>query len=470
VKRLVALALLAGACDPRPPAPTPRPAPSAGTRLNVLLVTIDTLRADHLGLYGYARATSPRLDAFARRAVTFEQAYTYWPKTRGSFVALMSGRRDSQTGYGKTHPVLLDFNPTLAEVLKEAGYRTTAVVDNANVAAQHGYARGFQRYRETWQEKDLPTEMDRTRAITGEGVAFLEQAPREQPFFLWLHYVNPHAPYTPPPPYDTAFVDAAARQGPRLRAVDGFVGGVRKEWAVPGQDRLGYYVAQYDGEIAAVDQEVGRILDALDGSGAATRTVVVVTSDHGESLGEHDYYFDHGQDVFDPSLRIPLLIAVPGQAGGTRSAALASTLDLVPTVLDAVKVSYPPDLAGTSLLPALRGQPLAGRDRLFARNDRNLSASFDHRHKVVATPTDSDLRYQLYDRASDPGERRDVSLGRADETRVWRRELELFLERAEREWAHTRRLLGDKPGAGRMTPEACAQLKALGYAGIAGCE
>ena len=466
---LAALALLALACERQAPATPPpsRPVASAGTRLNVLLITIDTLRADHLGLYGYARATSPRLDAFAQRAVVFDQAYTYWPKTRGSFVAMMSGRRDSQTGYGKTHPVLLDFNPSLAHVLKEAGYRTAAVVDNANVAAQHGFGRGFDRYRETWQESDLPTEMDRTRAITGEGIAFVENASPSQPFFLWLHYVNPHAPYTPPAPYDTAFLDAASRTGPRLHTVDGFVGGIRKEWAVPGQDRLGYHVAQYDGEIAAVDQEVGRVLDALEGSPAARHTVVVVTSDHGESLGEHDYFFDHGQDVFDPSLRIPLLVAVPGVAGGGRTSALASTLDLVPTVLDAVKVSYPPDLAGTSLLPAMRGQALAGRDRLFARNDRNLSASFDARYKVVATPTDSDLRYTMFDRASDPGERKERASG--DDLRVWRRELELFLERAERERTHTRGLLGDKPGETPMTPRACEQLKALGYV-VAGCQ
>jgi choline-sulfatase len=470
VRRLLAAALLAScACDPRPPAPTPRPVASAGTRMNVLLLTIDTLRADHLGLYGYARPTSPRLDAFARRSIAFDQAYTYWPKTRGSFVAMMTGRRDSQTGYGKSHPVLLDFNPTLAEVLKKAGYRTTAVVDNANVAAQHGYARGFDRYRETWQEKELPTEMDRTRAITGEGVAFLRGATPDQPFFLWLHYVNPHAPYTPPAPYDTAFLDAAARTGRRLPVVREFVGGIPKQWAVPGQDRLGYYVAQYDGEIAAVDQEVGKVLDALAGSSAADRTLVVVTSDHGESLGEHDYFFDHGRDLYDPSLRIPLLVAMPGVAGGVHTNELASTLDLVPTVLDAVKLSYPPDLAGTSLLPALRGAPL-GRDTLAARNDRNLTARFDRRLKAIATPTDTELRYQLFDRQADPDEAKDLSRARPDEMRVQRRELELLLERAEREWSHTRRLLGDRPGAGQMTPEACAQLKALGYAGIAGCE
>jgi arylsulfatase A-like enzyme len=475
LKRALGTLLLAlAACDPgpKPPPATPAAAPSsAGTRRNVLLITIDTLRADHLGAYGYARPTSPRIDAFAKRAVVFDQAYTYWPKTRGSFVAMMSGRRDSQTGYGKSHPLLLDFNPTLAEALKKAGYRTAATVDNANVAAQHGYARGFDRYRETWlEEENLPTEMDKTRAITGDGLAFLESASSEQPFFLWLHYVNPHAPYTPPPPYDTMFLkDGAGQQGERLRVVDGFVGGVSKQWAVPGQDRLGYYVAQYDGEIAAVDQEVGKVLDALDRSPHAAQTLVVITSDHGESLGEHGYYFDHGQDLHDPCLRIPLLVAEPGVPGGTRSTELATTLDLVPTVLDAVKVSYPPDLAGTSLLPALRGRPL-GRERLFARNDRNLTAGFDARLKVIATPTDTDLQYQLFDRAADPQETKDVARTKPDDMRVARRELELFLARSEREWSHTRGLLSDKPGEAANSPAACEQLKAWGYGKGAGCK
>jgi arylsulfatase A-like enzyme len=469
-RALAAAALVLSACEPRQP-PLPTPAATVVPRTNVVLITIDTLRADHLGAYGYRRPTSPRLDAFAKRAVVFDQAYTYWPKTRGSFVAMMSGRRDSQSGYGKSHPLLLDFNPTLAEVLKGAGYRTAAVVDNPNVAAQHGYARGFDRYRETWlKEENLPTEIDRTRAITGDGVAFLERAGAEQPFFLWLHYVNPHAPYTPPAPYDTAFLaDGAADRGPRLRTVDGFVGGIRKEWAVPGRDRLGYYVAQYDGEIAAVDQEVGKVLDALDRSPHAARTLVVVTSDHGESLGEHDYYFDHGQDLHDPCLRIPLLVAEPGVAGGTRSAELASTLDLVPTVLDAVKVSYPPDLAGTSLLPALRGRAL-DRDRLFARNDRNLSAGFDARWKAIAMPRETAFAYALFDRRADPGETRDVSKTKPDDLRAARRELELFVQRWDSEWARTRRLLEGKAGEAPVRPEDCEQLVALGYIQAGGCK
>jgi arylsulfatase A-like enzyme len=458
-RRLAALALLAAAgCR----SPAPESAPAADGRASVLLLTIDTLRADHLGVYGYTRNTSRHVDALAREGTVFDYAYTYWPKTRGSFVAMLTGRRDSQTGYGKTHPALLDFNPTLASVLKHAGYATAAIVDNGNVAAAHGYHKGFDAYRETWQEAALATEMDRTRAITEGGIRFLRDAPRDRPFLLWLHYVNPHAPYTPPAPYDTAFLDDEARSGPRLKVVPGFHGGIPKQWAVPGQDRLGYYVAQYDGEVAVADEQVGRVLDALRQAGRRERTVVVLTSDHGESLGEHGYYFDHGEDLFDPSLRVPLIVAAPGVPGGRRSQALASTLDLVPTILDAVKVSYPPDLAGRSLLGAMKGSE-AGWERLFARNDRNLTGSFDRRYKVVATPGDKEARLALYDRVADPAESRDLARTQPDELRRQRRELDLFFERAEREWARTRALVGQAPAVAPMSREACENLRTLGY-------
>jgi arylsulfatase A-like enzyme len=437
--------------------------------MNVLLVTIDTLRADHLGAYGYRRATSPRIDAFAKGAVVFDDAYTFWPKTRGSFVAMLTGRRDSLSGYGKSHPMLLDFNPTLAEVLRAAGYQTAAVVDNGNVAARHGYAKGFDTYRETWQEKELPTEMDRTRAISAAGAAFFKRSSASRPFFLWLHYVNPHAPYTPPAPYDTAFLDEQARSGPRLAVVPGFHGGIPRQWAVPGQDRLGYYVAQYDGEIAAVDEEVGRMLEALRASGAWDRTLVVLTSDHGESLGEHGYYFDHGEDLFDPSLRIPLIVSYSGALPG-RNKAPASTLDIVPTILDALKVSYPPELSGRSLLGAVRGQAGGEGGRLFARNDRNLNAAWDGNMKIVATPQENGgWRFALYDRLRDPGEGKDVSGSSPADVRGWRRELELFLERSDREWARTRGLLEGVPAPATMSIDACENLKALGYVGVAGC-
>jgi arylsulfatase A-like enzyme len=232
---------------------------------------------------------------------------------------------------------------------------------------------------------------------------------------------------------------------------------------VPGRDRLGYYVAQYDGEIAAVDAEVGRFLGALAASDAAANTMVVVTSDHGESLGEHGYYFDHGEDLFDPSLRVPLIVRVPGGRRGVRAGGLVSTLDLVPTILDAVKVSYPPDLAGRSLLRALVGPSEPGAPRLAARNDRNLSAVWDSSGKIVAHPTEDGHRLALYDRAADPGETRDVARERPDVLRPWRREMELFVERHDRERARTEALLQGRTTTVTVSPETCALLKTLGY-------
>jgi arylsulfatase A-like enzyme len=460
----VALLLFLRAPGRVTPSPTPSVPPvKSGSGINLLLITIDTLRADHLGAYGYGKPTSPRLDALAQQGALFEKAYTYWPKTRGSFVMMMTGRRPSQNGYSKTHPGITGFNPTLASVLKEAGYATSATVDNPNVAAQHGYAKGFDHYRETWQEKkSLLTEMDRTRAITGDGVAYLRDARADRPFFLWLHYVNPHAPYTPPAPNDTAFLDGTEGRSPRLAVVTGFHGGIKKDWAVPGQDRLGWYVAQYDGEIATVDAEVGKLLDALQASAVKGNTLVVVTSDHGESLGEHDYYFDHGEDVFEPSLRIPLIVAGPGVKASTRSSELTNTLDLVPTVLDVLKVSYPPDLAGRSLARALEGRGGQGPARLFAQNDRGLTATWDERSKLVAKPRDDGgAEFELWDRTRPP-----VDLVRAespDDVRAHRREIEVFIQRQDREWVRTKQQLTGVTHQNKMTPEACADLEALGY-------
>jgi arylsulfatase A-like enzyme len=166
-------------------------------------------------------------------------------------------------------------------------------------------------------------------------------------------------------------------------------------------------------------------------------------------------------------LRIPLVLAGPGIERGRRSSELASTLDIVPTLLDALKVSYPPDLAGVSLLGAARGEPLA-RQRLPGQNDRNLLAAWDRRFKLVATPNESGSSYALYDRELDPGETRDAGPANADELREERREFELFRERIDAQLVKTRRLLEGRPEGEPLSAEACERLKALGYI-VAGC-
>ena len=459
------LLLLAGflACQRAPPVNEGRDA-----RRNVLLLTIDTLRADHLSAYGYPRRTSPRIDALAGDGVLFERAFTYWPKTRGSFAVLHTGRFPSQNGFDPARfPLVASFNPTIATLLKSVGYATHAAVDNPNVAAALGFARGFDRYRETWQERGLETEMDRTHAITEEGIRALSDARTGLPFFLWLHYVNPHAPYAPPAPFDTRFLDSAAVSGPRLPISDSFRGGIPQHLLVSRHRKLGWYVAQYDGEIAAVDEQVGLVLDALHASSVAANTLVILTSDHGESLGEHGYYFDHGEDVFDPSLAVPLIMALPGTAS-RRSDSFTWTLDILPTILEAAGVPRPPDLPGQSLLPLLRGGEAPRHERLFAQNDHGLAATWNASYKLVATPRGNGApAYALYDRALDAAELRDVSAAETAAFRVWRNELEAFFQARGAEWSLTRRSTAVQPGAPQLTPEACERLRGLGYVG--GC-
>jgi arylsulfatase A-like enzyme len=334
----------------------------------VILITIDTLRADHLSVYKYARNTTPRLAEWAAKGAVFEQAYTYWPKTRGSFVAIMTGRTAGESGYSPKHPELHAFNPTLAETLQKEGYDTAAFIDNANVAGSLGFSRGFKTYVEMWADASLKDEVARTEAITRRGIEYVRSKGKGDGFFLWLHYVNPHAPYTPPAPFDTAFTDRP-KKDPTLKVVDGFFGGVSKQWAIPGKRLLSDYVNSYDGEIAYADTQLDQVLRALDTTGVLGRATVIITSDHGESLGEHDYYFDHGANLFDPVQRIPFIVLGRG-AKAVRSDVLTSTLDIMPTILDAARVSFPSGLAGRSVLPFAAGRQESTRDTLFGENDR----------------------------------------------------------------------------------------------------
>ena len=226
---------------------------------------------------------------------------------------MLTGRLASQSGYSKTHPLLLDFNPTLASVLQAAGYDTAAIVDNPNVAASLGYAKGFARYRETWEEKGLASEMDRTRAITADAVALPRRRRRpERPFLLWLHYVNPHAPYEPPAALrHAAFLDAEAARGPVLRA-----GGrlPRRRPEAVGARRDARSAGTWPSTTARSPPWTPRSAGCSRRSTprrCGTARSCVLTSDHGESLGEHDYYFDHGENLFDPSMRVPLLARGP---------------------------------------------------------------------------------------------------------------------------------------------------------------
>ena len=462
---LTALVALAAAACPGPPAQSKATKSSAPDRPPVVLITIDTLRPDHMSVYGYRRSTTPRLSAWTGNGAVFEQAYTYWPKTRGSFVAMMTGRTAGESGYSPKHPELHAFNPTLAETLQKTGYDTAAFVDNANVAGSLGFSRGFKTYVEMWADEGLKDEVARTEAITRRGIEYVRAKGSSDGFFLWLHYVNPHAPYTPPPPYDSAFTDRP-KSDPTLKVVDGFFGGVSKQWAIPGKRLLSDYVNAYDGEIAYTDTQVDEVLKALDTAGVLSRSTVIVTSDHGESLGEHDYYFDHGANLFDPVQRIPMIVLGPARKA-VRSGVLVSTLDIMPTLLDAAHVSFPSGLAGRSMLPFAAGRKESTRETLVGENDRGHQGIWDTRYKLIDTdPKANKPVRQFYDRSNDAREekpRTDLK----DAAKRFELGLDEHRDVELRSAIRTRAQLEGKVSPPKSDRE-CEQLKALGYI-TAGC-
>lgn len=431
MKRLAPLALLAFititalACNGDTDDPSLAPM-NAG--INVLLVTVDTLRADHLSTYGYPRVTSPNIDELAARGVAFDVAFTYWPKTRGSFAALFTGLYASQHGLTVRERDLPEFNNTIAETFRDAGYRTAAALDNGNLDAALGFGQGFDTYEQTFHEEDSD-ELTRTETITRFGETFLTAPTSEEgerPFFLWLHYVNPHTPYEPSEEALARFRgDGLIPRGPELEEVTGYHGGVnRKHVAVDGEDYWGDYIDRYDAEISIADEHIGRVLKALETSEHAGTTLIVFTSDHGESLGEHDYFFDHGVNLFNPSLRIPLIIAFPGMLpAGERVSGAVSTLDVFPTILDLSRVSYPPGLEGSSVLPLVRGTTDQLHEEMFFQNDRHQMAITNGRLKLVHYPED---RFELFDMYRDPEEGEDRYPGSESTIAPFKAELSSF--------------------------------------------
>lgn len=338
---LALLACVAG-CTPDPPGEDER-AP------HLVLITIDTLRADHMSLHGYPRPTTPRLEQFAETAVTFERAIVQWPKTGTSFASMFIGRYPQSTGL--THRASLEIPPsfgTLPKALQAAGYRTAAVVSNPVLSRDLGWDRGFDRYLHSWGEDMSDELMVFRRQLSAASVneaafAALDELlaePSDRPLFLWFHYSDPHAPYTIPEgrenPFlgDELYVEAGPAPAPEDLGAGRFV---------PGLTEQRQYIANYDANIAIVDGEIGRMLDRLDQEGLLSNAVTVITADHGESLGEHGLFYEHGPLPYNTTSHVPLLIGLPASpaAAGSRVAEPVELIDLAPTLVD--------------LLPGLRG-------------------------------------------------------------------------------------------------------------------
>ena len=435
-------------------------------RLNVLLITIDALRADHLGVYGYPRPTSPNIDRLAGQGVTFRRAASQWPLTSPSFAAMMSGTYGHTNALMQTTPQRMPDRPLmLAELLKAAGYSTRAAVGNVNLARVFNFDQGFDTYRELWRTDDE----QKTERTTDVGLDLLKRASAEKPFFLWLHFFDPHARYDPPKPFDRMFVGDRYFDGSwRVPLYGGDatdLGGISSKVSLGKEDRVAYYVAQYDAEIRYVDEQVGILLKALADRGLAGDTLVVLTADHGESLGDHDYFFEHGRFPYDDCVHVPLIVRVPGGAAGTVRSPVQS-IDIVPTILDLAGLPPDPRAEGKSLRPLLHGERPAGDPWDYAFTESGFAADYQRsitseRYKLVYVPDAGNRRImtgrelELYDLEADPHETRNL----IDE----RPEVAAPLERRLWSWMAKAGPTAPPPAQVRVEGQAEEQLRSLGY-------
>jgi choline-sulfatase len=406
-------------------------APPAGAAVaphpSILLISIDTTRADRLGCYGDPGGPTPNIDRWAAAGVLFENAVTPVPITLPAHTSLLTGLLPRHHGVRDNgiYRVPEDL-PTLASILQQAGYDTAAAVGSAILDREYGLARGFRRYDDAVGGGGLAIAERSAGSVSDAAIAVARSL--HPPFFLFVHYFDPHAAYEPPAPFAERFRDDL-----------------------------------YEGEIAYVDEQIGRLRDALAGLKLLDGTIVAVVSDHGESLGEHGEP-THGVFLYQATLHVPMIIVAPGTwPAARRVATLASLTDVVPTLLELSGQGVPAGLDGRSLAPAVAGRsvperwlPLESEFGYDSYGWAPLVGLTDGSWKWIGAPEP-----ELYDLSHDPHERRNLVADRGGEAR---RLAALWKEAAGRD----RRSLPVKDESDQARSERMERLAALGYVGDAG--
>jgi choline-sulfatase len=400
------------------------------TRLSVLIITIDTLRADHVGSYGYAPARTPALDALAARGLRFTDATTVAPLTLPAHASLMTGTFPSFHGVRDNGGFYLgDDHATLAKVLRAHGYRTGGFVSAFVLDHRWGVAQGFDRYYDDFDlakyhvDAGLDAVQRPGSEVVSRAIEWLDQD-AVRPFFAWVHLYEPHAPYDPP-------------ESIRVRFPPTMIGA-------------------YDGEIATADIQVGRLIEHLAATGRLERTLIVALGDHGESLGEHGEE-QHGFFVYNADIHIPLIIA-----GSSLPARVITDqvriVDAMPTILDLLRMERPRAVQGRSVLPLLRGEGMdlvAYSETWYPRHHygwSELTSIRDRRYHFIAAP-----RRELYDLQVDPGELHDIATANPTRADALERALRTFVAQAS----------ANRPPAAPqpVDPDVEQRLRSLGYVG-----
>lgn len=436
---LVSLALAFPACSPgRDSGKGDAPPGSAGApRPSILLITIDTLRPDHLGCYGYSpynEPVSPEIDAFARESVRFTRCFAPRAQTMPSLTSMLTGKYPSAHGVLENAQPLDAAQVTLFERLSAKGFDTAAFLAFLPTIAEGNPARGAALVvsgRDTGPggpRLERQGQWDSNTAL--QTIRWLRERDSKdaRPFFAWVHLYDVHQPYAPPAPDDRRFVGAYA--GPLLvreGAPEAEFARVERRLDEAALTRTplspedhAYVTALYDGGVHSTDRHVGAILDALESAGLSKRTIVILAADHGEELGEHESYYFHGNSVYDGALRIPLIVRRPGDGSeGSTNDALVQNLDLAPTILEWAGEAAPPEMEGVSFAKS------ASRAAAFAEWQDLIVSARTTEWKMIDNPRGAHPKKppyfgregggfrvrcaELYRVGEDPGETRELA-------------------------------------------------------------
>jgi arylsulfatase A-like enzyme len=416
---LAATVLLLPGCPAKPPDPA---------RPDIVLVVVDTLRADHLGAYGYKPPTSPQIDTLASRGVIFASAWGAAPWTLPSVMSIVTGRTPSSHRVENDGLRLPSDIPTLPQILKERGYATGGFVSHIYVTAPYGFERGFERFEDFGLtrpgyrlESRFEPPADR---VTDTALDWLRRQ-GGRPVFLMVHYFDPHWPYEPPEATRDLFpVEYHGALGATWDSLSRF-----QDPAVPlPDDYRAFLLARYDGEIRFVDAQIGRLVEGIEKAGRSGRAWIVVTADHGEEFKDHRS-IGHGRQMYEEVLHVPLVVVPPRGAltgapdngadqrpAGHKVTTPVSGIDLLPTFAAIAGAAAPAGVEGRSLLPLLRGAQ-GGADRPVISETVRLNA---YRRavregdlKLIHVMDES--RAELYDLAADPLEQHDLAPDRPDD-------------------------------------------------------
>jgi len=341
---------------------------------HVIFISLDTLRADYVGCYGHPWVETPHIDAFARQSVLFTACMSVAPTTLASHTSLMTGTYPHTHGTPRNGFVVNDENIMLAELFREAGYHTAGFIASFVLGTRFNFQQGFDYFDETGIRMkgvaDQRSEEKTAEKMTNAVLDYLDKAQPEKPLFLFVHYWDPHIPYWPPAPYSRKYMNkhqdndkktkmeranALSRESATAERVLGLE--EPGPWSEPPD-----FVEQYAGEISYMDEHLGRLFRGLRDRGILDEALVVMTSDHGESLWDHEPYFTHGHDTYQVNVNVVCIVRLPGgKHGGTRVSVPISNIDLAPSALAYVGLDVPARIEGVTIDLTRPGQDMPAR-------------------------------------------------------------------------------------------------------------